>query len=298
MIPGFFLRLALEAAALVVRSLPSSLAYALADLVGRAWYRLAPSRRALVAANLRRVCEFVGRPSAGREFWLLVRRAFVEHARYYVELLRAPDYRFDEIDRIVHVADWPRIAAQLRSGGTVLVSAHLGNFEPMGIYFAARGFTPVAPIEEIEPRVLFEFLLRRRGGGRGVEVVPLSRSRRRMLEVLKSGGIAGLIADRDLGGDGLPVSFFGHPTTMPTGPATLAVLTGAPVIAGRCLRRGPDRFEAAGELLDVERSGDRRAAGEARTRASGERVERDIGEAPEQGWGAFQAYWPDLGRSL
>jgi KDO2-lipid IV(A) lauroyltransferase len=298
MISGFFLRLALEAAALVVRSLPSSLAYALADLAGRAWYRLAPSRRALVAANLRRVCEFSGRPSTGREFRLLVRRAFVEHARYYVELLRAPDYSFDEIDRIVHVEDWPRISAQLRSGGAVLVSAHLGNFEPMGIYFAARGFSPVAPIEEIEPRVLFEFLLRRRGGGRGVEVVPLSRSRRRMLEVLKSGGIAGLIADRDLSGDGMPVSFFGHPTTMPTGPATLAVLTGAPVIAGRCLRSGPDRFEAAGELLDVERSGDRRADVEALTRAMAERFERDIGEAPEQWWGAFQAYWPDLGRSL
>ena len=96
----------------------------------------------------------------------------------------------------------------------------------------------------------------------------------------------------------MPVSFFGHPTTMPTGPATLAVLTGAPVIAGRCLRSGPDRFEAAGELLDVERSGDRRADVEALTRAMAERFERDIGEAPEQWWGAFQAYWPDLGRSL
>ncbi|HET8586986.1 MAG TPA: hypothetical protein VFM74_03835 [Candidatus Limnocylindria bacterium] len=296
MLSATLLRLALEAAALLIRALPSRLAYALADLAGRAWYRFAPKRRALVAANLARVCEFTGRPTSGRAFRRLVRRAFVEHARYYVELLRAPDYAFDEIDAIVQVDGWPRIEQTLRAGGTVLTSAHLGNFEPMGIFFAAHGFAPVAPIEEIEPRVLFEFLLRHRGGGRGVEIVPLSRARRRMLEVLKAGGIAGLIADRDLSRDGMPVSFFGHPTTMPTGPATLAVLTGAPLITGRCLRTAADRFRAAGELLDVERSGERRADVEALTRAMAARFEEYIGETPEQWWGAFQPYWPDLGR--
>ena len=28
--------------------------------------------------------------------------------------------------------------------------------------------------------------------------------------------------------------------------------------------------------------------------ASRRRFERDIGEAPEQWWGAFQPFWPDL----
>lgn len=293
---GFVLRLALEAAGLLARALPAGPAYALAELAGRAWYRFAPARRTLVAANLRRVCEFTGRPTSGAPFRRLVRGAFVEHARYYLELLRAAGYSLAEVDRLVDVEDWPRIEATLRSGGTVLVSAHLGNFEPMGIFFAAHGFTPVAPIEEIEPRVLYEFLLRHRGGGRGVEIVPLSRARRRMLEVLKAGGVAGLIADRDLARDGVEVSFFGHPTTMPTGPASLAVLTGAPLITGRCLRAGADRFHAVGELVDVPRSGDRRADVEALTRAMAARFERYIGEAPEQWWGCFQAYWPDLGR--
>jgi KDO2-lipid IV(A) lauroyltransferase len=296
MISGSVLRLALEAAALLIRALPSGVAYALADLVGRAWYRFAPARRALVAANMRRVCEFTGRPSSGAPFRRLVRRAFVEHARYYLELLRGADYAFAEIGEVVEVEDWPRIEATLRSGGTVLASAHLGNFEPMGVFFAAHGFAPVAPIEEIEPRVLFEFLLRHRGGGRGVEIVPLSRARRRMLQVLKADGVAGLIADRDLSRDGIEVTFFGHPTTMPTGPATLAVLTGAPLITGRCLRVGPDRFQALGELVELERSGDRRADVEALTRAMAARFERYIGETPEQWWGSFQAYWPDLGR--
>ncbi len=296
MIRGPLLRLVLASADLIVRSLPRGAAYALADLAGRSWYRFSPGRRALVTANLGRVSAATGRPTSERALRRLVRRAFVEHARYYVELLRTPDYPLDGIDEIVHVVGWPQLDELLRSGGTVLVSAHLGNFEPMGTFFAAHDFAPVAPIEEIEPRELFEFLLRRRGGGRGVTVVPLSRARRPMLAALKGGGIVGLIADRDLAGDGLPVTMFGHATTVPTGPATLAVLTGSPLVAGRCLRIGPDRFEGSAEVVSLERSGDRRADVEALTHAMAAALERHIGETPEQWFAAFQPFWPDLRR--
>ena len=46
------LRLGLQVADAVARSLPRGAAYALADLGGRAWYRLAAERRALVAENM------------------------------------------------------------------------------------------------------------------------------------------------------------------------------------------------------------------------------------------------------
>ena len=39
-----------------------------------------------------------------------------------------------------------------------------------------------------------------------------------------------LLCDRDIGGGGIPVEFFGEPTTLPGGPATLALRTGAPVL--------------------------------------------------------------------
>jgi lauroyl/myristoyl acyltransferase len=111
---------------------------------------------------------------------------------------------------------------------------------------------------------------------------------------LRSGGIVGILADRDLAGDGQPVTMFGHPTTLSPGPAALAVAHRAGLIVGRCLRIGPDRFIATGEVVELPESGDRRAD----TRALVDRIaaifERDIGEAPEQWWGAFQPFWPDL----
>ncbi|MDQ3690983.1 MAG: hypothetical protein M3406_13310 [Chloroflexota bacterium] len=287
------LRPALEIADRIVAALPSRVAYALADLAGDAWYRLAPARRRLVTANLARVCAATGRPTSGPALRGLVHATFRNHARYYVELLRAPHYPVERIDEIVKFPRWDAIAAVLRGGPAVLIGSHLGNFEPFGVFVTAHGIHPVSPVEEIEPRALFDFLTARRGGA-SVELVPLSQARRALPARLRAGGTVGIIGDRDLAGDGHPVTLFGHPTTVPMGPAALAVSYGAAVLVGRCLRIGPDRFRVEAELIPVPSSGDRRADTATLATLIAARFERDIGEAPEQWWGSFQARWPDL----
>ena len=277
----------------LVNALPAPLAYALADLAGDAWRRVAPRRRALVASNLARVCAATGRPSSGRAFDRLVARAFRHHARYYLELLRFPHYPRGEFLERVAVEPWSEHEPAINAGGTILVSAHVGNFEPFGGYLTALGIKATAPIEEIEPRELFEFLKARRGGG-GVTIVPLRASRRPLVEALRRGEVVGIVGDRVISGDGIRVELFGYPTTVPSGPAALSLLTGAPIIAGRCLRAAPDRFVAGGVRIAFEASGDRRADTEALTRLLAARYERDIADAPEQWWGAFQPRWPDL----
>jgi phosphatidylinositol dimannoside acyltransferase len=175
----------------------------------------------------------------------------------------------------------------------MLVGSHLGNFEPFGSFIAARGLRPLAPIEEIEPRALFEFLAARRGAS-NVDLVTVREATRPLIRRLRAGGVVGIIGDRDLDGDGQPVTMFGHPTTMPIGPASLAVTHRAALVVGRCLRVGPDRFRAEGELVDVPATGDRRADTAVLVERIAARFERDIGETPEQWWGAFQPFWPDL----
>jgi phosphatidylinositol dimannoside acyltransferase len=287
------LRVGLEIADFVVSRLPASVAYALADFGGDAWHRFAPARRSVVAANLARVCTATGRPDGGPDFKRLVRSAFRHHARYYVELLRAPHYGTERIRDRVEVPDWERYASVLRSGPTVFVSAHLGNFEPFGVFLEAHGIHPMSPIEEIEPRALFEFLASRRGGG-SVELVPLRRARPALSRRLREGGVVGIIGDRVLDGGGQPVTMFGHPTSIPAGPAMLAVTHAAGLIVGRSLRVGPDRFVVDGEVLDVVQTESRRGDIAALTERIAARFERDIAAAPEQWWGAFQPFWPDL----
>lgn len=288
------LRLALEIADRILRFLPSFAAYALADLVGNAWRRSSPARRRMVGANLRRVCEATGRPTGGPEFDALVRSAFRNHARYYLELLRAPRYPVDRIAKIVDVPQWEAYRRAFDRGPIVFVGSHLGNFEPFGTFLSANGIRPLAPIEEIKPAALYRFLAERRGGG-GVDLVPVHRARGALTSRLRAGGLIGIIGDRDLTGDGRVATLFGHRTTVPTGPATLAVLYGATVIAGRCIRIGPDRFQADGDIIEPTGGADRRAEIATLTDRLVERFEHDIGEYPDQWWGAFQQFWPDLG---
>lgn len=288
------LRIGLEIADRIVNALPARFVYGAADLAGDAWRRLASRRRRLVAANLARVCAATGRPTQGAAFRALLRDAFRNHARYYTEILRAPRYDPRELERIVSVPEWDSYASVMRAGPTVIVSSHLGNFEPFGAYIAEHGYAALAPIEEIEPKALFEFLAARRGGG-AVELVPLKKSRSALSRRLREGGVVGVLGDRIIrGGGGLDVTMFGHPARLPNGPATLAVTHGATVIVGRCLRTGSDRFEAHGDVIAVPHTGDRRRDINALTQQLAARFEHDIGASPEQWWGAFQPFWPDL----
>lgn len=289
---GALLGIGLRAADLIARLLPRGAAYALAGLIGWSWYRLATGRRALVMANLARVSAATGRPASGPALRRLVRQAFIEHAHYYLELLRIPHASIEQVGAMVSVDDWERWEPMLREG-VVIATLHFGNPEPYGSFIAARGLHAVVPIEEIRPKVLFDFLLARRGTGRGVTLVPLSRARRPLMEELRRGGIAGVVADRNLSGRGQPVMLFGAPTSLPTGPASLALLSGRPLVTAAAWRIGPERFRARAWLIEAELSGDRRADVAALTEAMARRMEEAISASPEQWFAAFQPIWDE-----
>ena len=296
MIGAWLLRFGLQVADLVARSLPLAMAYGLADLLGRAWQRLAPERRALVAGNMALVCAATGRPTHGRSFQRLVRRAFEDHARYYLEVFRLPHQPIERIGRMVSVDEWETWQPVLRSGA-VVATLHLGNFEPYGAFLAQHDLVAVVPIEELQPAALHEFMVARRGTGRGVELVPLSKARRPMVEALRRGGVVGIAADRDLGGDGQAVTFFGEAATVPAGPAALSLMTGRPLLVAACWRVGREEFRARAWPVEVALSGDRRADTAALSQAMVGRFEEAIAVAPEQWWAAFQPIWTDRGRA-
>jgi KDO2-lipid IV(A) lauroyltransferase len=114
-----------------------------------------------------------------------------------------------------------------------------------------------------------------------------------MLAALRRGELVALIADRDLTADGVPVTMFGHPTTLPAGPAALALRTGRPLMMARVLRTAPERFAVRAELVEAPRTGNTDQDVAALTAALAERFETAIGEAPDQWWAAFQPFWAD-----
>ncbi len=291
---NLLLRAGLELVDAILNLLPHGVAYGLADLGGKAWHRFAPGRRRLVAANLARTNAALGRPVDGPAFRRLVRDAFISHARYYMEIVRLPPRR-NEILTMVDDADYAELGELLGHGGVVAVSGHYGNFEPAAAWLAWHNHKWVAPMERIKPPALFDYLAARRamssGGG---ELVFPPGVGKRVLRGLKRGELVAITADRDVGTSNRDVTLFGHVTQVPDGPATLAVLTGAPVVVGTLRRTTPGHFASWIEPVPWTPTGDRDADIGTLTQATTDVLARHMAEAPEQWWGAFQTVWPDL----
>jgi KDO2-lipid IV(A) lauroyltransferase len=294
--PGdVLLRAGLELVDILFRSLPEGAAYGLADLLGEAWYRAAPARRRLVAAQLARVAGANGRPLSGGALRRLVRAAFVAHARYYLEVIRVPHYDLDRIDEVITWHDTPGIEDLTRPGAVIAVSAHFGNFEPAALWLAKRRRRWIAPMERIRPRALFEYLSSRRGGrSSGGELVVPPDAARKVLRALRDGAVVAIATDRDLGTPTARVTMFGHPAEVPSGPATLAILSGAPVVVGTVVRTAPGRFRGQADRVEWTPTGDRETDVAELSQRITDILARHIAEAPEQWWGSFQPVWPDL----
>ena len=124
----------------------------------------------------------------------------------------------------------------------ILALPHLGGWEWAGRWLATQGFRVTVVVEEIEPPELFEWFVRLRTD-LGMNVVPLGPgAAAAIVKALNENQIVCLLSDRDIGGGGVEVEFFGERTTLPAGPATLSLRTGAPIVpVGVYFTRAPAR---------------------------------------------------------
>jgi hypothetical protein len=99
----------------------------------------------------------------------------------------------------------------------------------------------------------------------GVRIVTLREARRELAAALKRGEHVGLVADRDVSGGGMEVSFFGSPAPIPIGPAFLAVDAGAPIYLAGIWRTG--RLTYRGRLDEIPVSTEGPAASGSRRRS-------------------------------
>jgi lauroyl/myristoyl acyltransferase len=173
----------------------------------------------------------------------LTTRAMRSYARYWQEAFRLPALG---PARIVSGSDVPGIGhlEKVRDEGRGMVVAlpHSGNWDAAGVWFVdwlGGPFLTVA--ERLEPESLYRRFLAYRES-LGMRVIPLTGGERPSTVVLREwvgdGGATCLVSDRDLGGGGVPVQFFGRPATMPAGPAILADRTGAALLPVVCQFHG------------------------------------------------------------
>jgi KDO2-lipid IV(A) lauroyltransferase len=246
-------------------------------------------RRRMVARHLRRVHGQVGEAALRRE----VRRSFASYARYWLESFRVPDRTPEELRAGMSCDGFEHVEAGRAAGkGVILALPHLGGWEYGGAWLGALGHPVTVVVEPLEPPELFRWFADFRAR-LGMEVLPLGPGvSGAVLRALRDNRVVCLLCDRDLVGDGPEVTFFGERTTLPAGPVTLGLRSGAPVLPTAVYFDGPDRHRGRVDPpLALDRRGRLREDVAAGTQALATALEGLITDAPDQ-WHLLQPNWP------
>ena len=272
-------------------ALPERMAYGLARVLGG----LAAKRshkREIVAKNLSRI---TGLPPEDPEVQRLVVEAFHSYARYWLETFRLVREGSDFFLERFRGMGEENIDASLEKGkGVIVVVGHLGTWDAAGAWVGARGNRLVTVAEVLRPRRMFDFFVRHREklGMHIIAAAPGATDR--LVQSVEEGAVVAILGDRDLKGKGPEVMFFGEPTTMPAGAASVALRTGVPLlVAGVYEGRLPDGRR--GWIADITAplempSGTGPEAVQELTQSVATVYEGFVRRHPEQ-WHVFQPFW-------
>ncbi len=286
--------------------LPDRKLHRAADIAGAGLYLAWPRRRALVRSNLRRVCTWLvaeGMASPGvaraagdpRALDRLVRRAFGHYLRSYLEVALAsgftPGHLADRL-RMETTASAEEAVSHAQSGrGLLFVALHMGSLELPALYAVTRAGRPVtAPMETLENRPLQAYLERSRSAS-GIRIVPARGSGRLLAQALELGGVVAVVSDRPITSAGRRVLLFGAPARLPTGPALLALESGAATYVGAFRRTGYGSYAARILKLELPVDGPRRERVGVFMARQARLFESIIADAPEQWWTVFFPIW-------
>lgn len=278
-------------AAHLVTWLPAPLRATIANQIAAIWIRSTPHYRDNVMANIGQV---LGPGVSHAELKELAKGVFRISAHNFAEMLRmriAPSRKvLDEVPSVPEDLDlfWE---ARATGQGIVVVTAHIGAFDLVGLSIGASGVPLTVMTGRTTSRMLFDAVSWLRQG-HGVRVVePTPAGVKEVIKALRRGEVAGFVCDYDFFRNGVPVTLFGKETTLPPGAIRIARDTGSIVVPMFAYReRGKHRLRVL-QPFEVPRTPDvdRDVAGGMAVLVG--RLEQGIGATPEQ-WVLFQQAWP------
>lgn len=278
---------------LLTRVLSRRAAYAVARQASAWAYRYNDAVRRATAANLRIVLESRGMPSSESDLEQMVRRTFLNFAKYVIDFFRMGRLSAEALDRVVTVEhiDYVKQCRDM-ARGVIAVTAHVGNWE-LGANVLAMNGCRVNAVVLQQPSVKLDALFQSQRSRRGLQVLPLSGATNSTLACLKRNELVVLVADRAFSNQTRCVPFFGRPARLPRGPAVLAARSGAPILPGFVLRQPDDTFRCRMcPPIIPDRS---RSVDDIQARICSV-MEDVIAKHPDQ-WFAFEPLWPADGSS-
>ena len=274
----------------VLESLPERFDVTLAQRMAVIIGRRSTTARSHLRRNLDHALRPIGHETSLEMLEHFVDRAFASYGQYWAEGAKLAAIDPPEVFRRFRIAEGLEHLEDARDlgTGTVIALPHIGSWEWGGSYLNSLGMGMTAVAEDLQPPELFEWFKQKRQSI-GIRIEPLdSQAGTVLLQTLKSGGVVGLLCDRDIQNNGVEVTFFGDRVTLPAGPATLALRTGATLVAAACYSGpGRDHFAVITPPIEVRREGRLRDDVTRTTQLIANELEDLIRRAPEQ-WHVLQ----------
>jgi len=275
---------------------PFGLAYRLALPWGDFAYGIWTSKRETARRNYARILgRSVNDPLVNR----LGRACFRHFALYIAEMIHVQGWDNQTVlDRLQIEGDEHFDEAESYGRGIIFTSAHMGSPEVAASLVILRGYRITSVAERFGPQFAMDWAVACRAR-MGITLLPAAGSAIKLVRALRRRQMVAFVVDVGVDkGGGVPVTFFGHRTVFPVGPARLARISGAPIVFGLAVRRPGGRFLAhicppilSNRELDPDE--DARQV----TQRIADLFEGFVRRYPAQ-WYVFREMWPDDGWPL
>jgi lauroyl/myristoyl acyltransferase len=275
----------------VLSRLPEPVSLGVFRLVAEvAWRRQGPSVQVL-EGNLRRV---LGPGATGADVRAVSRESMRSYARYWLEVFRLPVMPLSRLIAGMEDDSHGNIQVALdhlaAGRGVIFALPHAGNWDQAAAWIIAKGAGSITTVaERLKPESLYERFVGFREG-LGMVVLPASGGDRPfgiLARSLRAGKCVCLPCDRDIGGHGVEVDFFGEKAQMAPGPAALAERTGAALMPVMLWFTEEGWGVSVGAEIPVPANLDRKERTVAMTQQVARFFEHQIAEHP-QDWHMLQ----------
>ena len=273
----------------LIAVLPEKSAYKLADYVSDRIYKKNGKGIKRLRGNYGRVMP----EYSSQKLEELTKLGMRSYLRYWFDTFRLSKWSKNRIISTTQVIRENLLRDPILSKqGCIVALPHAGNWDHAAAYFCSTGITLTAVVEKLKPEAIFKKFLAYRQSI-GIEAISHKEKTIPILtERLQAGKLIALVADRDMSRNGIEVNFFGKTSKMPSGPAILAIKTGAPLITAYV------RYTSGGieiifdETLKPTNSGSEEEQIKIITQSMADNFAKRIKENPVD-WHMLQRIWID-----
>lgn len=220
-----------------------------ARFLGAFCYYFIPIRKKVVFENLATAFPEKSLP----ELKTIARRTYQSVLTTFFELIYFPNTTRTEMKEMLSSTNISVGINLLKENkGLVFWTGHFGSWEVGAASAAIHLGMPMHLLAKKQSNSMMNELIKRAREVHGNKMIWLGASVRHLIEVLKNGGIVGVVGDQRGPADSPRVSFFGRPTPFYTGTATIVSRTNCNAIFGVVARQKDGNYKCEFEKLEVE----------------------------------------------